>query len=238
MWALFQQSNLVGSSWIGVDFSSARMAGVDCDGAVFERCTIEGLGVWKASGTPRREEQLRADASDFGMLALNDLKIGPALFEVVRNDALPRLFELLSSKLVLILGRFAPAASKERLERLRAEIGRRGYIAVVVDWELQGRFNATTIVSAISMCSRFIVADVTDARTVIAEVREALAQRPVAIQPLLLFGSPEPAFLRWARTDKYQQLLPTITYRDINDLIAKLDDEIIPACENGFGDAG
>jgi|GEM_PF-5300156 len=227
--SLFHEVKMQQSMWRDVDLSRVMLFEVDCHDAVFEFCTIFGLGVCRMIGTPRIQRHLNAGIGDSKLL-VDDLKLGSFLYEIDRDDAVPRLFELLASKLILILGRFLPE-TKARLDRLHSELRLRDYVPVLVDSELIGTFNATTLVNVVAMCARFVVVDVTNPKTVIAEVDAILKQRPVPVQPIVLVGEPEPVQFPMARRDGHRQLLPVFEYRDLDDLIEKLDRSVIGPCE-------
>jgi len=228
--SLFHGIEMQQSTWRDVDLSKAMLFEVECDGAVFENCTIFAIGVCRVKGTPRLQSELNTGAPHEPKLLVDDFKLGPFLYEIDRDEAIPRLFELLASKLVLILGRFLPQ-TKRGLDRLHAELRLRNYVPVLVDSELDGRFNATTLVSVVAMCTRFVVVDVTNPKTVIAEVDAILKQRPVPVQPIVLAGQPEPVQFPMARGEGHRQLLALFEYKDVEDLVDNLDRAVIGPCE-------
>jgi hypothetical protein len=83
--------------------------------------------------------------------------------------------------------------------------------------------------------TRFVIADLTDARVVIQEIDVILREFPgVPVQPLLLEGHrPPDVILDYTEFDTF---LDIFLYRDRDMLLAALVDQVIAPAEHKIGD--
>ena len=83
----------------------------------------------------------------------------------------------LTSKVVLILGRFTPER-KVVLDAIREELRRRHYLPVLFDF-------VKPTISTLAHMARFVIADLTDAKSVLQELQAIVPLSPsVPVQPL------------------------------------------------------
>src|SRR5205823_501439 len=144
-------------------------------------------------------------------LFVDYIKLAPLLYEIDRDNALGVLIEALSSKVVLLLGRFA-GQQKIALDVLHEALSLRGYMPVIVDFECSGLHSVEETVQTIGFCAKFIVADVTDARSVLFEVPEIVRSRAVPVKVIVEQGQgTEPPILRRLRR-RSPHLLPMYEY--------------------------
>jgi hypothetical protein len=110
-------------------------------------------------------------------------------------------FHVLSSrKVVLIIGRFT-AEQKSILDAIREERRRRNYLPVLFDFEKPASRDLTETISTLAHMARFIIADITDAKSIPQELERIVPAQPsVPIQPLLQASAHEYGmFERFAR---------------------------------------
>jgi hypothetical protein len=87
-------------------------------------------------------------------------------------------------------------------------------------------------VKVLAGLAKFVLADVTDATEVRAELHNIVPNFPsLPVQPLVLAGKGEFVSLR-TYLAKYPWVLPTFEYRDLDHLLASLDNPVIGAAED------
>jgi hypothetical protein len=130
---------------------------------------------------------------------------------------------------VLILGRFTPER-KRVLDRLREELRRYNYTPVVFDFERSVNRNLTETVSTLAHMARFVIADLTAARSVPQELQRIVPDLPsVPVQPVLHRSDSE-----WAMFDDffdYQTVLPAFEYEMVEELCAALAECVVAPAE-------
>jgi hypothetical protein len=145
------------------------------------------------------------------------------------NNKLHDAIDNLTSKVVLILGRFN-APRKLILDSIRSALKARNYTPVVFDFEKPGKRDLTETVSLLANMSRFVIADITDAKSIPQELAQIVPNLPsVPVQPLLKTGSAEYSMFEHFR--RYPWVLKTFVYTDVNDVISSLAAKVIGPAE-------
>lgn len=130
---------------------------------------------------------------------------------------------------MLILGRFTPER-KAVLDVLREELGRRGYVPILFDFEKPASRDITETISLLARMARFVVADITDARSIPQELSVIVPVLPsVPVQPLLLRGSSE--YGMFEHFTRYPWVLPLHHYETQEQLIAAIGELVIEPAE-------
>lgn len=118
---------------------------------------------------------------------------------------------------MLILGRFSPER-KIVLDALRGDLRKRNYVPVVFDFEKPASLTTGETVRLLARMARFVIADVSDARSVLQELQAIVPHSPMLpVQPIIDAAQDEPGmfdvfkkypwFLRVHRYDSPIQLL-------------------------------
>jgi hypothetical protein len=81
---------------------------------------------------------------------------------MLHNQKIRDVIDTITSKAVLILGRFT---DKAVLDALREELRKRNYLPILFDFSVPATRDITETVSLLARMARFVVADITDARS-------------------------------------------------------------------------
>src|SRR2546423_15666036 len=94
---------------------------------------------------------------------INDqsLTVAQFIYILLNNREIRNVTNAVTSKVVLILGRFTPER-KQVLDAIREELGKQNYVPVLFDFEKPASRDFTETVNMLGHMSRFIVADLTD----------------------------------------------------------------------------
>jgi len=138
----------------------------------------------------------------------------------------------LTQRRVLILGRF----SRRRLPVLEAIKGhlskhKNRYLPELFTFDKPKSRDLVEAIKGFAALSRFVIADLSEPKSVQQEL-EAIAPdfQSVPIVPLINQTGKEYATFE-AIKRRMQVVKPTIRYRDVDDLIVKLDTHVVPAAE-------
>jgi hypothetical protein len=92
---------------------------------------------------------------------------------------------------VLILGRFTDERKAVR-DALLEQLRKRNYLPILFDFNTPATRDITETISLLARMARFVVADITDAKSIPQELAMIVPDLPsVPVQPLLLKGSDE-----------------------------------------------
>jgi hypothetical protein len=151
---------------------------------------------------------------------VDSLEIAQFIFVLLNNTKIRHVIDTISSKVVLILGRFTEER-KPVLDAIRDEVRKRNYSPVLFDFEKPSSRDFTETARTLAYLSRFILADLTDPSSIPQELQAIVPDLEVPVQPLLLEAKREYAMFVDFR--KHEWVLPTYLYKDRESLIASLD---------------
>jgi hypothetical protein len=130
---------------------------------------------------------------------------------------------------VLILGRFTDER-KGVLDAIREELRQRDYTPVLFDFDKPASRTTLETVSTLAHMARFVLADLTDAKSVLQELQAIVPTNPsVPVQPLILATQGEPGMFDFFRD--YRCMLEPYRYASLEQLMADLSERVIVPAE-------
>jgi hypothetical protein len=169
--------------------------------------------------------------TDFGEpeITVDNVEVAQFMYLLIHNEKIKSIIETITSKVVLILGRFSPER-KRVLDALRNELRKRNYLPVVFDFEKPVTHTTDEAITLLARMARFVIADISDAKSVLQELRGIVTDLPsVVIQPLILVPQEEPGMFDFFR--RYPWVLMAHRYESQQQLIADLGDHVIRPAE-------
>ena len=151
------------------------------------------------------------------------------LYFLVDNRHVRSVIDTVTTKLVLILGRFTPER-KRILDMIREELRARGYVPVLFDFERPSSRDFTETVVTIAHLARFIVADLTDPASIPKELEAIVPDLAVPVQPLIEEG--HDPYSMFSDYWKYEWVLKVNRYKGRNDLRRAFDRRVVNAAES------
>jgi hypothetical protein len=150
-------------------------------------------------------------------------------------SAQPEILELiqkLTSNTVLILGRLSQER-KAILEAMCGELRKHGYSPVLCDFAKPANRDLTETISTIAHLSRFVIADLTDARGVLMELNLIVPSLPsVPVQPLMA-GQSEYGMFEYLQ--RYPWVMPLLRYENERELLTNLRERVVAPAEAFIG---
>jgi hypothetical protein len=160
---------------------------------------------------------------------VDKLEVAQFIYLLLNNEKIRDVIDTVTSKVVLILGRFTPKR-KAVLNKIREELRKRDYLPVLFDFQKPGSRSLTETVSTLAHMARFVVADITDASSIPQELQRIVPDLPsVPVQPLLLASKPEYGMFESFRP--YPWVLKPFYYENQKALEAGLDKKVIAPAE-------
>src|SRR5207245_2846982 len=134
-----------------------------------------------------------------------------------------------TSKVVLILGRFTPER-KRVLDALRDELRKQNYTPVLSGFKVPPNRDVTEMVSTLAHMARFVIADITDAKSIHQELMSIVPNLPsVPVQPLILNSQQE--YGMFEHFTRFPWVLPPYHYADEVNLLQSLKETVIDPAE-------
>jgi hypothetical protein len=156
---------------------------------------------------------------------VDNLEVAQFLYLLLNNQKIRHVIDTITSKVVLILGRFTPER-KAVLDAIRDELRSRDYLPVLFDFDKPSNRNITETVSTLAHMARFVIADITDAKSIPQELMAIVPSLPsVPVQPLLLASQREYGMFEHFR--RFPWVLEPYLYDDQDGLLAALNERVI-----------
>jgi uncharacterized protein YjbI with pentapeptide repeats len=233
--ATLRGAHLSGTNLAGADLSGADLSGADLSNANLSRgvlvatildranltdCCVYGLAAWDVRLDGTVQKNLRITSPNHPEIWVDNLEVSQFIYLLLNNQKIRQVIETITSKAVLILGRFT-AERKTVLDALRREIRELGYLPILFDFDPAASQTRMETVSTLARLSRFVVADITDAKTILQELQGIVPTAPsVPVQPILLAGQKEPGMFDLFYM--YPWVLPTVYYDSTDTLLLAL----------------
>ena len=102
---------------------------------------------------------------------------------------------------------------------------------MLFDFEKPSSQTTVETVSTLAHMARFVIADLTDAKSILQELQAVVPASPsVVVQPLLLAAQEEPGMFDFIR--KFPWVLDTHRYTDQKTLLEELEEVVIAPAES------
>lgn len=220
---------LPGADLHGADLGGAILVCTDLRGANLTDCSVFGASVWNVNLEEAIQSNLRITLEDESPIYVDNLEVTQFIYLLLNNQKIRHVIDTITSKLVLILGRF----TSDRivvLEAIREELRKRDYLPVLFDFEKPSSQSTIETISTLAHMARFVIADLTDAKSVLQELQAVVPLSPsVVVQPLLLASQEEPGMFDFIR--KFPWVLDTHRYTDQATLLAELKEQVMNPAE-------
>jgi hypothetical protein len=181
--------------------------------------------VWNITLTGAIQKNLVITREDEPTIQVDDLRVAQFVYLLLNNAEIRHVIDTITSKVVLILGRFT-AERKAVLDGIREELRKHDYVPVLFDFDKPESKDTHETVTTLARMARFVIADITDPRSIPQELVSIVEQLPsLAVQPILLQGG-EP----WGMYDhikRYPWVLPVARYQSQEELLGGLAQKVI-----------
>ena len=225
----FFKADLRGAKLIGADMRYSTLVETSLAEATITDCQIYGMSVWNLKEKPQKQSNLIITCADMPTITVNNLKLAQFVFLVLNNRNIREVIDAMSDKVVLILGRFT-SERKELLELMREQLIDQRYSPLLFDFERPCSRDLTETISYLASMSRFIIADITDPRSVPHELASIVPNlRSIPIQPVIADGEVEYALFESLRA--YPWVLETFHYQNADDLRRSFPERVVAPAE-------
>lgn len=201
------------------DFSRADLRG----------CRVYAICAWNVILQDAKQDGLVITDDRETILTVDNLEVAQFIYLLMYNPKIREVIDTISKKVVLILGNFEPRR-KAILDAIRAELRCHNYVSVVFDFERPNNRNFTETVSAIAHLSRFVIADLTTAKSIPQELERIVPRLQVPVQPLLHVSENKP-YIMEGDFHGYQWYLPLYRYQNKSILLRNLERYVIKPAE-------
>lgn len=253
-WADLSEANLCGAELNGANLFEAKLydanlhwanlceanlhkANLTCiqlvetkiEGAKFTDSRVYGISAWRLEGLPKDQSNLIITRYGEPVITVDNLEVAQFIYLLLHGPKIRDVIDTIAKKAVLILGRF-DETQKPVLEAIRSELRKYDYLPILFDWDKPASQDLLETVSTLAHLSRFVIADITNAKSIPAELVSIVPALPsVAVQPLMLRSDYEYALFDHIR--RYPWVLDVYLYDNQDMLLTNLKEHVIDPAE-------
>jgi len=225
----FRWANLSGADLSEADLTSAILADANLENANITGCSIYGISVWNVNLKNTVQANLTITRPDEPTITVDNLEVAQFIYLLLNNKKIRDVIDTITSKVVLILGRFIPER-KAVLDAIRDELRKRNYSPVVFDFMKPANRDITETVSILAHMARFVIADITEPKSIPQELQAIIPHLPsVPIVPLLQVLDGE--YGMYEHFVSYPWVQPVYRYSDVDDLLHTIQERVIEPAE-------
>jgi Pentapeptide repeats (8 copies) len=223
-------ANLRGANLRGASLRGAMLANANITDADLTGCSVYGASVWgvKLSENTRQQNLIITDSGETE-ITIDNIEIAQFIYLLLNNAKIRHVIDTITSKAVLILGRFTDER-KAILESLRDKLRERDYLPILFDFDKPISRTTDETITLLARMARFVIADISDAKSVLQELRAIVPELPsVPVQPVIIATQGEPGMFDFYRG--YSSFLQVHRYNTPAQLLADLSDRVIGPAE-------
>jgi pentapeptide repeat protein len=234
--ALLMGADLKRANLSSADLRAANLRGTSLIRTVIDKAKISGslvyaINVLDLKGEFEEQKDLVITPSKTPMITVDNIKVAQFIHLILNNEEIRDVIHTLTSKSVLILGRFSVPERKSILDALRNKLREYDLLPIVFDFDRPTDKDFTETINILARLSLFVIADITNPKSSPLELQATVPDYQIPFVPIVQEG--EQPFARMVDLQKkYNWVMDTLYYDSIESLINALKPAIIdPAIE-------
>ena len=201
------------------------MVETNLTGADLSGSTVYAIAAWDLRLAKTGQQDLLITREGQSEVRVDNLEVAQFVYLILNNERIREVIDSIVSMAVLILGRFTPER-KIVLNAVREELRSKGYLPILFDFSQPTSRNVTETVSTLAHLSRFVIADITDAKSMPQELQRIVPGLPsVPVQPLI--ESSQYEYAMFADLLDYNSVLSPYQYSTLEQLLQSLEEKVV-----------
>jgi hypothetical protein len=224
--ANLSRADLRGVNLTEADLTKANLVGVNIGDAKISKSQVYGVSVWDLEGEFNEQKDLNISPFSVSPITVDNIKVAQFIYLILNNEDIRDVINTLTSKTVLILGRFAIPERKAILDALRDKLRAYDLLPIVFDFDRPTDKDFTETIKTLAGLCYFVIADITNPKSSPLELQATIPDYQIPFVPIIQEGE-QPFAMMVDLQKKYNWVLPTRSYNSKEELIKKLKKGII-----------
>lgn len=206
-----EETSFAGSRLHGCSLKHMSLVKVDFSRADLRAVQVYGISAWDLKLSRTRQQDIVVGRESDSQITVDNIELAQFIHLLIRNRRIRSVIDTITSKVVLLLGRFSPRR-KPVLDALRRFLRAQDYVPVLFDFAGPKNRDLTETIRTLGHLARFVIVDLTDPKSVPHELYQLVPFLPsVPVQPIIAEGQ-EP-FAMFEHHQRYPWVLPLCRYR-------------------------
>jgi uncharacterized protein YjbI with pentapeptide repeats len=228
---MLTDANLKNAKLLETNLSEAILVRTILNEAELIGNSVYGIAAWDVQLDGATQKDLHISPSGQSPITVDNLKIAQFIYLLLNNAEIRDAIDTITSKAVLILGRFTPER-KVVLDAIRDDLRSRGFLPILFDFEKPSSRDLTETVVTLAHLSRFVIADLTNPSSIPHELMSFVRDLPsVPVQPIIL-KEQRPYAMFLDHLGRYQHVLECYEYESQDTLLAEIAEKVIQPAQD------
>jgi uncharacterized protein YjbI with pentapeptide repeats len=216
--ARLNRASLKGAKLTGADLTRAILVETDLQQADLSGCLVYGVSAWGITLSGASQTGLVITRADEPAVTVDDLEVAQFIYLLLNREKLRNVLSTITSKAVLILGRFSPER-KAVLDAIADELRRCNLLPIIFDFERATSRDFTETIKILAGLSLFVIVDITNPKSAPLELQATVPDYQIPFVPIIQDGE-EPFAMFRDLVGKFDWMLgPVIAYPSFQVLI-------------------
>lgn len=227
--AILRETDLSEAKLNSADFTRAILIETRLFDAELEDCNVYGISAWDLELLGTKQTDLNISPDPDTQITVDNLEVAQFIYMMLNSQKIRDVLETITTKSVLILGRFSDAQLKARLDAMRDKLRELNYLPIVFDFERLTGQDFTETIKLLAAMSKFVIAELSQAQSIQQELQAIIPDFEKPVVPIIQKGEQV-----WSMFESHQRkdhVLPIVTYNDTDDLISKFNGIVINPAE-------
>ena len=226
-WANISEANLSGAKLNGANLVGSNLSETHFEDADLTGCQVYAISAWNLTiNENTKQSNLIITRPDESTVTVDNIKVAQFIYLILKNEEIRNVINTLTSKTVLILGRFSIPERKIILDSLRNKLREFDLLPIVFDFDRPTDRDFTETIKTLAGMCYFVIADVTNPKSSPLELQATVPDYQIPFVPIIQEGERPFAMMANLQT-KYSWVLDTISYDSLDTLIEILKPYII-----------
>ena len=196
------------------------MVETDFTNATITGCRTYGASAWNVTLVGTVQHNLVITKEGEPVVTVDDLEVGQFIYLILNNTKIRNVINTITSKGVLILGRFSDPQRKSVLDGLREGLRNFDLLPIVFDFDRPTDKDYTETVQTLAGMSMFVIADLTSPKSTPLELEATVKQFKIPYIPIIdISVDPRPFAMLVDLQKSFHWVLPTLKYESKEDLL-------------------
>ena len=213
-------ANLTSADLTDADLSRTHLVETDFTNATITGCRTYGASAWNVILVGTVQHNLVITKEGEPVVTVDDLEVGQFIYLILNNTKIRNVINTITSKGVLILGRFSDPQRKSVLDGLREGLRNFDLLPIVFDFDRPTDKDYTETVQTLAGMSMFVIADLTSPKSTPLELEATVKQFKIPYIPIIdISVDPHPFSMLVDLQKSFHWVLPTLEYKSKEDLL-------------------
>jgi uncharacterized protein YjbI with pentapeptide repeats len=210
-------TNFEGADLSHADLNAACMMGTNFNNAILNECQIYGTASWDLKVNEHTiQSGLIISRPDRATVKVDDIEVAQFIYLLLNRKKFRNMLESLTSKAVLILGRFT-VERKAVLDAMAEELRKNNLLPVIFDFERCSNLDFTETIKILAGLSLFVIVDITKPKSSPQELTAVVPDYQKPFVPILQEG--ENKYSMFGDFKKYDWVLQPILKYPNKDIL-------------------